>query len=115
VTEPFVHGSGDGPPAMLVHGTFWCGCWPSAPPRSTSAWSPPPGFPRCWWSGQRPANRHRVVRAAGQTLVEALVQRTGVEVVVFDGSGHLPPAEEAERFNDLPPATWAVPGTGRKW
>jgi pimeloyl-ACP methyl ester carboxylesterase len=52
---------------------------------------------------------------AGQALVEALVRRIGVEVVVFEGSGHLPPVEEPERFNDLLRATWAVPEPGGKW
>jgi pimeloyl-ACP methyl ester carboxylesterase len=36
-------------------------------------------------------------------------------VVVFEGSGHLPPVEEPERFNDQLRATWAVPGMGGKW
>jgi pimeloyl-ACP methyl ester carboxylesterase len=53
--------------------------------------------------------------ASVRALVEALVRRIGVEVVVFEGSGHLPPVEEPERFNDLLRATWAVPGMGGKW
>jgi hypothetical protein len=38
---------------------------------------------------------------AGAAPVEGLVRRIGVEVVVFEGSGHLPPVEEPERFNGL--------------
>jgi pimeloyl-ACP methyl ester carboxylesterase len=48
-------------------------------------------------------------------LVEALVRRIGVEVVVLEGSGHLPPVEGPERFNDLLRRAWAVPGSGGKW
>jgi pimeloyl-ACP methyl ester carboxylesterase len=65
--------------------------------------------------GKAPPAASGSVRALGQALVEALVRRIGVEVVVFEGSGHLPPVEEPERFNDLLRATWAVPGPGGKW
>ena len=54
-------------------------------------------------------------RALADAQVEALVRRLGVEVVVFEGSGHLPQTEEPERFNDLLRATWAVPEPGGKW
>jgi pimeloyl-ACP methyl ester carboxylesterase len=65
--------------------------------------------------GKAPPAATGSVRAAGQALAEALVRRIGVEVVVFEGSGHLPPVEEPERFNDLLRATWAVPEPGGKW
>jgi pimeloyl-ACP methyl ester carboxylesterase len=74
------------------------------------------GFPKLLVVGGRaPPTATAPVRAVGQALVEVLVRRIGVEVVVFEGSGHLPPMEEPERFNDLLRATWAVPGSGGKW
>jgi pimeloyl-ACP methyl ester carboxylesterase len=54
-------------------------------------------------------------RELADALVDALVRRLGVEVVVFERSGHLPQAEEPDRFNDLLRATWAVPEPGGKW
>ena len=54
-------------------------------------------------------------RELADALVDALVRRLGVEVEVFGGSGHLPQAEEPDRFNDLLRATWAVPEPGGKW
>jgi pimeloyl-ACP methyl ester carboxylesterase len=54
-------------------------------------------------------------RELADALVDALVRRLGMEVVVFEGSGHLPQTEEPDRFNDLLLATWAVPEPGGRW
>jgi pimeloyl-ACP methyl ester carboxylesterase len=54
-------------------------------------------------------------RERADAMVDALVRRLGVEVVVFEGSGHLPQTEEPDRFNDLLLATWAVPEPGGRW
>jgi pimeloyl-ACP methyl ester carboxylesterase len=54
-------------------------------------------------------------RELADALVDALGRRLGVEVVVFEGSGHLPQTEEPDRFNDLLRAAWAVPEPGGKW
>ncbi|HSO52277.1 MAG TPA: alpha/beta hydrolase [Actinomycetes bacterium] len=73
-------------------------------------------FPKLLVVGSKaPPTATASVRAVGRALVEALVRRIGVEVVVFEGSGHLPPVEEPERFNDLLHRAWAVPGSGGKW
>jgi pimeloyl-ACP methyl ester carboxylesterase len=65
--------------------------------------------------GKAPPTGASPVREIGDALAEALVRRIGVEPVVFEGSGHLPPSEEPERFNDLLRRTWTVPGSGGKW
>ncbi|HEV2892334.1 MAG TPA: hypothetical protein VG411_01155 [Actinomycetota bacterium] len=65
--------------------------------------------------GKAPPTATASVRAVGRALVEALARRIGVEVVVFEGSGHLPPVEEPGRFNHLLRRAWAVPGSGGKW
>ena len=71
-------------------------------------------FPKLLVAGAKgpPAGPGRELAVA---LVDALVRRLGVEVVVFERSGHLPQAEEPDRFNDLLRATWAVPEPGGKW
>jgi pimeloyl-ACP methyl ester carboxylesterase len=72
------------------------------------------GFPKLLVVGAKgpSAGPGRELAAA---LVDALVRRLGVEVVVFEGSGHLPQTEEPDRFNDLLRATWAVPEPGARW
>jgi len=72
------------------------------------------GFPKLLVVGAKapPAGPGRELTDA---LVDALVRHLGVEVVRFEGSGHLPQTEEPERFNDLLRTTWAVPEPGGKW
>jgi pimeloyl-ACP methyl ester carboxylesterase len=72
------------------------------------------GFPKLLVVGAKapPAGPGRELADA---LVDALVRHLGVEVVRFEGSGHLPQTEEPERFNDLLRTTWAVPEPGGKW
>jgi len=74
------------------------------------------GFPKVLVVGGRPpATGAAPEPGVGAAMVEALVRRLGVEVAVFEGSGHLPPIEEPERFNRLLRATWKVPEPGGKW
>jgi pimeloyl-ACP methyl ester carboxylesterase len=71
-------------------------------------------FPKLLVVGARSPSAGPGRELAG-ALTDALVRRLGVEVVVFEGSGHLPQTEEPGRFNDLLRATWAVPEPGGKW
>ena len=131
MTEPSVHAAGQGPPAVLVHGTFV-------------------GGPESWTAQASLADHHRLLvvdrrgyganpaptgilgwPVDGQDLLGLVEQLGGAHLVGHSYGGAVVAvaagwmagwgerewalAEEPDRFNDLLRGTWAVPEPGGRW